>query len=184
VVRFTKGQLLVATPPLVDPSFDRTVVFMIEHNDQGAFGLVLNRPTETALADVIPEWAPVASRPAVMFHGGPVQTDAIVALGLRRGESVDTTGWVPVLDSLGTVDLGRDPVDVGPVDGLRVFVGYSGWAPGQLDEELAANAWIVVDAELADPFSPEPHRLWREVLGRQHGSLGWMRLFPDDVAVN
>jgi putative transcriptional regulator len=183
-MRFTKGQLLVATPPLVDPNFDRTVVFMVEHNEQGAFGLVLNRPTDAQLAAVIPEWAPAANEPAVMFIGGPVQTDAIIALGLRRGQRDDAEGWVSVLDSLGTVDLGRDPDVVGPVDSLRVFAGYSGWGPGQLDAELAANAWIVIDADLADPFTAEPDQLWRHVLGRQGGSLGWMRNFPDDVAVN
>jgi putative transcriptional regulator len=183
-VRYTKGQLLVATPPLVDPNFDRTVVFVVEHNEQGAFGLVLNRPTETQLAGVIPEWSASANWPSVMFVGGPVQTDAIIALGLRRGQREDAFGWVSVLDSLGTVDLARDPVEVGAVDALRVFVGYSGWSPGQLDAELTARAWIVVDADLADPFTAEPEQLWRHVLGRQGGTLGWMRHFPDDVSVN
>jgi putative transcriptional regulator len=184
LVRFTKGQVLVATPPLVDPHFDRTVVFMVEHNDQGAFGLVLNRPSETQLVGVIPEWSSAANWPAVMFIGGPVQTDAVIALGLRRQQRSDGVGWVHITDSLGTVDLSRDPTDVGAVDGLRVFVGYSGWGPGQLDSELAANAWIVADADLADPFTAAPHELWRHVLGRQRGSIGWMRHFPDDVAVN
>jgi len=178
----TKGRLLVATPPLVDPNFDRTVVLMIEHNDEGAFGLVLNRPSTTQVASVLPEWALRVQWPTVVFSGGPVQTDAVIALARRPVG--DNEGFVHVLGDLGTVDLGRQPDEVGDLEALRVFVGYAGWGHGQLDGEIAQNAWIVVDAEPADAFSAEPTRLWRHVLGRQPGPLGWMRHYPDDVELN
>jgi putative transcriptional regulator len=182
-VVFTKGRLLVATPPLSDPNFDRTVVLMMEHNEDGAFGLVLNRPGDTQLAAVLPDWASQAMWPTVVFHGGPVQTDAVIALA-RRSQAPEGEGWLPILGDLGTVDLASTPDEVGALDALRVFAGYSGWGPRQLDGELSANAWMVVDADPSDPFTADPTGLWRHVLGRQPGSVGWMRNFPDDVSTN
>jgi putative transcriptional regulator len=187
--------LLVATPPLIDPNFDRTVVLMIEHDADGAFGLVLNRPTNNPVATVLPGWGGEAAEPSVLFGGGPVQPDAVIALAHRSppangAEAADSDGFMPVLADighlavLGTVDVERDPVDVGPFDALRVFVGYSGWGPSQLDGELARDAWIVVEAEIGDAFWPVAPQLWRRVLGRQPGSLGWMGSYPDDVSVN
>jgi putative transcriptional regulator len=178
-----RGQLLVATPPLVDPNFDRTVVLMLEHGDDGALGLVLNRPSDTTLDDVLPEWRIFASSPAVVFTGGPVSPDAVIALG--RGQPAETSGWVPIIDDLGTVDLGRDPLDLGvPLDELRVFVGYAGWGAGQLETELDAHAWFVVDLRRDDPFAPAPERLWRDVLKRQRGHTAMFAQYPDDATAN
>jgi putative transcriptional regulator len=181
-----RGRLLVATPPLVDPNFDRTVVLMLEHSDEGALGIVLNRPSETSLDDVLPEWRIVASPPAVVFTGGPVSPDAVIAIA-RRGGNADEEqeGWVPILADLGTIDLGRDPLDVGiAIDELRVFVGYSGWGPGQLEGELEQHAWFVVDLERADPFAEAPEDLWHRVLRRQRGRVAMFANFPDDLTVN
>src|SRR4051812_281631 len=124
-----QGRLLVATPALGDPNFDRTVVLLLEHNLEGALGLVLNRPSDTEVGDPLPDWARVAAAPAVVFVGGPVQPGA--AIGLARSPVEDAVeGWVPLFDRLGTVDLSRPPdtLDV-PVDDVRVFVGYAGWGP-------------------------------------------------------
>ena len=178
-----RGRLLVATPPLVDPNFDRTVVLMLEHGEDGALGIVLNRPSDTELDDVLPEWRVFASSPAVVFSGGPVSPEAVIALA--RAQPHATDGWVPIIDDLGTVDLGRDPLDIGvPVDDLRVFVGYAGWAPGQLEGELDANAWFVVNLAREDPFAPSPERLWRDVLRRQRGRTAMFASYPDDASVN
>jgi putative transcriptional regulator len=175
--------LLVATPPLVDPNFDRAVVLMLEHSDDGALGIILNRPSEIAVDDVLPEWRVFAAAPAVVFTGGPVSPDAVIALGRGAPDAVE--GWVPIIGDLGTVDLGRDPLDLGiPLDDLRVFVGYAGWAPGQLEGELDANAWFVVDLARDDPFVPAPERLWREVLKRQRGHPAMFAQYPDDVTAN
>jgi hypothetical protein len=102
----------------------------------------------------------------------------------NNNDDDDNPGFVRVLGDIGTVDLGLDPDAIGELEALRVFVGYAGWGPGQLDGEVAQNAWIVLDAEPADAFSAEPTRLWRHVLGRQPGTLGWMRHYPDDVELN
>ena len=180
-----RGRLLVATPPLVDPNFDRTVVLMLEHGETGALGIVLNRPSEAALDDVLPEWRMFASPPEVVFAGGPVQTDAVIALARAEREQEDTEGWVPVLDGLGTIDLGRDPLDLAiPIEQLRVFVGYAGWSPGQLEAELAQQAWFVVDLEPDDPFAPTPDELWQRVLRRQRGRVAMFAHYPEDITAN
>jgi putative transcriptional regulator len=178
-----RGRLLVATPPLVDPNFDRTVVLMLEHGDEGALGIVLNRPSETPLDDVLPEWQLFASTPAVVFAGGPVSPDAVIALA--RGGDPDATGWVPIIDDLGTIDLGRDPMEYdAPVDRLRVFVGYAGWGPGQLEGELEQHAWFVVSSHREDPFVGSPERMWRDVLRRQRGQVAMFAQYPEDVTSN
>jgi putative transcriptional regulator len=180
-----RGRLLVAAPPLVDPNFDRTVVLLLEHGDEGALGIVLNRPSDTSLDDVFPEWRPVASEPAVVFGGGPVARDAVIALARATAEHDDADGWVRVLDDLGTVDLARDPLDLAvPVESLRVFVGYAGWSPGQLEAEVDQHAWFVVRCERDDPFAAAPEHLWRDVLRRQRGRAAMFAHYPDDATGN
>jgi putative transcriptional regulator len=178
-----RGRLLVAAPPLVDPNFDGSVVLLLEHGDDGALGIVVNRPTDATLASVLPEWRAHASAPAVVFSGGPVAPEAVIALA--RGGHESAPGWVPVLGEVGTVDIGRDPVELEfGLDDLRVFVGYSGWAPGQLEAELAQEAWFVVALERADPFSARPEQLWRDVLRRQRGRVAMFAHYPDNPEVN
>jgi putative transcriptional regulator len=183
VPELLKGRLLVATPPLVDPNFDRSVVLLLEHGDDGSLGIVLNHPSDTALEEVLPEWNEHASVPGVVFSGGPVAPDAVIALA--RGGTDGSDGWVTVLGSVGTVDIGRQPAELGlQLDALRVFVGYAGWSPGQLESELAHDAWFVVPTESEDPFSPHPDRLWHEVLRRQRGRVAMFANYPEDPTEN
>jgi putative transcriptional regulator len=178
-----RGRLLIATPPLVDPNFDRSVVLLLEHGEDGALGIILNRPSDTALATVLPEWHEHATAPGVVFSGGPVAPEAVIALA--RGGSDGTDGWVSVLGEVGTVDIGRDPAEIGPqLDALRVFVGYSGWSPGQLEFELEQEAWFVAPTESGDPFSPHPDQLWRDVLRRQRGRVAMFANYPEDPETN
>lgn len=179
-----KGMLLVATPPLVDDNFDRSVVLLLEHTADGALGLVLNRPEAQEVAGTLRSWAIHVTPPGVLFGGGPVQRDALI--GLARAEPAEATEhWAPVLGPIGTVDLAADPADVGAdLTHLRVFRGYAGWGPGQLEGELEAGAWIVADAHPYDAFSPQPEELWRAVLRRQGGRLSWLANFPDDPQLN
>jgi putative transcriptional regulator len=177
-----KGRLLVAAPALVDPNFDRTVVLVLEHGPEGALGLVLNRPTDAGLGDALPDWAPLAPDPSVVFAGGPVAPDAVIALARAHG---DDEGFTPVLDDLGSVDLGKDPFELGiPIEAVRVFAGYSGWAPGQLDDEVVAGGWFVVDAAPDDVFSGAPDDLWRDVLRRQRGRAALFAHAPLDPTAN
>ena len=178
-----KGMLLVATPPLVDPNFDRTVVLVLEHTESGAVGLVLNRPSDTPVADALPGWEQLASDPATVFAGGPVSTDAAIALGSARHESAGG-GWEPLVGDVGTIDLHRDPDDLArDIAAVRIFAGYAGWGPGQLESELQANAWLVVPAWPEDAIG-DPDDLWRRVLLRQGGHVAWLANAPADPSMN
>lgn len=173
----------MATPPLADPNFDRTVVYMLEHTDDGAVGVVLNRPLHEPLPEQLEPWARLLSTPATLHHGGPVDESALIALARLDGPIEGA--WSPVADGMGSIDLLLDPDAVARnVTALRVFQGYSGWAPEQLDEELAAGAWMVLTAEPTDVFGPAPESLWRDVLRRQGGRLAWLANAPDDLSAN
>lgn len=177
-----KGRLLVATPPLQDDNFDRTVVLLLEHSPEGALGVVLNRPHDDGVPEPLAAWAPLVSQPPVLFAGGPVEPEAVI--GLARSEAAPSDHWSPVLGTIGTVDLSADPLDVPPLEALRIFNGYAGWGPEQLEGELAAGAWIVADADRDDAFSDHPTELWRTVLRRQGGRIAWMANYPDDPSDN
>ena len=178
------GCLLVALPTLTDPNFERTVVLVLAHDaGEGSLGVVLNRPTDTEVADPLPRWAPLAARPGVVFLGGPV--GATAAIGVARGTGRAGTGWAPVAGHLGTVDLGLDPDQLaGPVDAVRVFSGYAGWGPGQLESEIDQGAWLVVDGAPDDVLCADPARLWRLILRRQGGRTAWLANWPLDAHTN
>lgn len=178
------GKLLIAEPMLDDPNFERSVVLLIEHSEDGALGVVLNRPTDIDVAAVLEQWGTLATDPPVLYVGGPVSQDSLVALGRRRsGREVE--GWTQVLGDLGAVDLHLEPSDLAPgLEGIRVFIGYSGWDAEQLEAELAQDAWVVVDAEEEDVFASDPETMWRAVLRRQGGKLARLANFPPHPSVN
>lgn len=180
------GRLLVATPVLADGPFRRAVVQLLQHEQgDGAFGVVLNAPTDTPLASVLPGWALLAPEPVVVFEGGPVQQTIAVCLGrLTPGSEPDPT-YVPVPQApwLGTVDLDSDLVGEA-VEQVRVFAGYAGWAAGQLEDEVDQGAWWVLEALPGDPFSSSPELLWRQVLARQGMPLALAAGYPDDPKLN
>ena len=178
-----RGKLLVATPPLTDPNFDRSVVYVLEHTPDGAVGVVLNRPLDEDPPGELMTWTPLMSHPATLFAGGPVDEGALIALARLEGP-VDGA-WSQVTDGLGSIDLMLDPSEVADdVLALRVFRGYSGWGAGQLDVELVEGAWMVFPAELGDVFSPDPEDLWRAVVRRQGGKVAWLANAPDDLSAN
>ena len=181
----TRGRLLVAGPPLEDPNFRRTVVFMIEHNDDGALGVVLNRPSPIDIADALPQWVGLAAAPPAVFIGGPVEQGAVLGLG-RLVDDAAPEGLTPVHSGIGVLDLEADPARLlGDVGGVRLFTGYAGWGPGQLEGELAMGGWFVVDAEPTDVTTTAPDDLWRAVLRRQPDEdLALLALFPDDLSAN
>jgi putative transcriptional regulator len=171
------GRLLVAAPGLRDPNFQQTIVLLLDHNSDGSFGVVLNRPLEVEVAAVLPGWESVASRPARVFGGGPVGLDS--ALGLVAPAGLGD----PIAGSFALVDLDVEPHEPGVSD-LRIFAGHSGWAAGQLEVELEAGDWFVVDARPGDPFTDRPERLWQEVLRRQGGDLALLSTWPADPSLN
>jgi putative transcriptional regulator len=169
---FLKGRLLVATPALGDPNFERTVVLVLEHGEEGAAGVVLNRPTDMELVGHLPGWEERAADPGVVFVGGPVQPTGVICLALSAG-------------SIETVDPTVAPEEISaPVDQVRVFAGYAGWGAGQLEAEIAQGAWFVVDGFPEDAMSDAPDHLWRAVLRRQSGRLKLFANYPVDVSMN
>ncbi len=162
-----RRRLLVAAPGLPDPNFETTVVLLLEHGEGGALGVVLNRPSDVALAETLDEWEPYAADPAVIFVGGPVDHDAVLALTRMHGD--EELGVRPVTDEIGLVDLELSPAAAGLRGPVRVFAGYAGWGAGQLEGELQAGTWFIIDAEPGDVFSEDPAELWRSVLVRQGG---------------
>ena len=178
------GRLLVATPVLLDPNFARSVVLICRQHDDGALGVILNRPLEAELAEHLPEWLHLASSPPRIFEGGPVQREIVVALG-RHDAGAAGAGWTEVSAELGLLDLNRDPADLwGELHALRIFSGYAGWSADQLEGEIDEHAWFVVDAVPSDPFSEQPDRLWEQVLRRQQGPLSMYATFPPDPGLN
>lgn len=184
-----RGRLLVASPLLGDPNFDRTVVLLVEHGDEGALGLVLNRPSELPVAEVLPRWSDRAAAPAAMFLGGPVQPSAVICLARSgNGEDGSDGGEGPLTETavpgISLLDLDGEP-DVLPAGvELRCFAGYSGWSEGQLEAEIDEGAWFVVDPGPDDPFVRHPSELWKQVLARQPGRLARYALYPSDPSVN
>lgn len=180
----TTGRLLVAEPMLGDPNFDRTVVLVLDHGRHGAMGLVLNRPTDLPVAAALPDWATVVCDPAVVHVGGPVEGESGWCLARAPGLGAPER-FAPVLGDVGLVDLELDPLEVAnSVSAARLYAGYSGWGPGQLEHELAQDAWFVVDAEPDDPFLPDGPALWRRILARQPGPLARLAAFPIDPSLN
>jgi putative transcriptional regulator len=179
------GRLLVATPVLTEGTFKRSVVQLLQHSDEdGAVGVVLNRPSGTPLAEVLPGWALLSPDPVVVFEGGPVQQTAAICLGRLTVGRADDTSYVVVPGApwLGTVDLDTDAADA--IEEVRVFAGYAGWSAGQLEAEVEEGAWWVLDALPGDCFTPAPELLWGQVLRRQGMPLALAASYPPDPSLN
>ncbi|MHA6623777.1 YqgE/AlgH family protein [Pseudonocardia sichuanensis] len=181
------GTLLVAAPGLLDPHFRRTVIYMIEHRARGSLGVVLNRPSEVTVRDVLPAWAALSSQPPAVFVGGPVEGETALCLAaVRTGQDPDAVdGLVTVRGPVALVDLDADPSVIAPrLRGLRVFAGYSGWDAGQLAGEIERGDWIVVPAIPDDVLAQHDTGLWQHVLRRQGMPLALLATYPLDVRTN
>ncbi|WP_420753289.1 YqgE/AlgH family protein [Rhodococcus sp. O3] len=181
------GSLLVSATDLVEPTFRRTVVYIVEHNESGSFGVVLNRLSDTAVGAVLPQWVPVSAEPKALFVGGPVRRDSALCLGtLRVGTSADGIPGVRRVDGrVVMIDLDTDPQVVGPVvEGVRIFAGYAGWSAGQLEGELKNRDWMVLSALPQDLLAPARLDLWARVLRRQPLPLALLATHPIEVERN
>jgi putative transcriptional regulator len=184
------GRLLVATPLLGDPNFRRAVVLIVEHEvEEGTLGIVLNRPTTIGVDQVLEQWTELTTDPSVVFKGGPVAPNSALALAMVPGQD-EPVGWraldgAPALARLGLVDLDAPPgLLAQAIESLRVYAGYAGWSPGQLEAEIDEGAWYVVTAQPGDVFAADPEQLWRQVLRRQDGDLAFLATYPDDPGLN
>jgi putative transcriptional regulator len=177
-----RGQLLVAGPALLDPNFWRTVVLVVEHNEDGALGLVLNRPSETTVGDAVPELAAVVQDGEHLFIGGPVQPSAVIVLAQFEDPS---EAALLAFDDVGVLGTGPSPehVTAGIRTG-RAFLGHAGWGPGQLDGELERGDWILEPARFDDAFAVAARGLWSDVLTRKGGSYALVARMPSDPSMN
>lgn len=179
------GSLLVATTELLDPNFADSVVLLLDVNDDGALGVVLNRPSEVEVGEVLAGWGSAVGAPEVLFRGGPVSTDGVIGVGLLRDPEVVPVGWQQLDHALGVVDLETPTELVGDtLVGLRVYVGYAGWGADQLRGEIAEGSWYVVGSRPEDWFRADTTHLWRDVLRRQPGMLAWHATRPVDAELN
>jgi putative transcriptional regulator len=181
-VESARGQLLIAGPALLDPNFWRTVVLVVEHSEEGALGLVLNRPSETVVGDAVPQLEELVDLEDQLYIGGPVQPSAVIVLA--QFEDPDDAALI-AFDDVGVLGTGSSPDE--PPAGVRTgraFVGHAGWGAGQLDAELERGDWILDPARFDDAFTSEPQELWTEVLTRKGGSYALVARMPPDPSVN
>jgi putative transcriptional regulator len=180
------GTLLVAMPALTDPTFAGTVVFVLDHSDSGTLGVVLGRPSQVQIRDVLPGWCDLAVDPGVFHVGGPCESDTALCLAMSSAAAAETDGGLRrVAGDVYLVDLDGDPAQLHELTGLRVFAGYAGWSSGQLAAEIAEGAWACVPGRPEDVLSavagPD---LWRHVMGRQSGPLAVLSTAPPDPSLN
>jgi putative transcriptional regulator len=172
--------LLVSSPALIDPNFRKTVVLITHHDEEGAMGLVLSRPSEVPAVEAVPALGGMPGAGDPVFVGGPVQPEAFMALA--EFEDVAESA-AKIFGDIGFMPAEAEPAEL-DVRRMRLFAGYAGWGPGQLEAELEEPSWIVVGAEAGDPFADDPDALWREVILRKGGPFSLMENMPFDPGLN
>ncbi len=172
-----QGQLLLASPSLRDPNFRRTVILVLHHDDEGAMGLVLNRPSEAEAPPILPHLADTLADPRVSV-GGPVAPTSLLVLA--EFTEPDEAGLI-VFDGVG---LFGDGTEADAAVRTRLFAGYAGWSAGQLEAEVEEGSWIVEEARLEDAFPPPERDLWADVLRRKGGAYTLLATMPLDPSLN
>ncbi len=177
-----RGQLLIASPALLDPNFHRTVVLVVEHGEAGALGVVLNRPSGAEVTEAAPLLAELVEPEGRVHIGGPVEPTAVMVLAELEDPSEDAA---MIFDGVGVLAADGDPALLAAeTRRARVFAGYAGWGAGQLESELAEEAWIVEPAEPGDVFGQAQDELWGDVLRRKGGQFALLSRMPPDPSVN
>lgn len=174
-IRIEPGLMLVAGVAVSDGVFDQTVCLLLDADADGALGVVLNKLSDFNLDSALPGWSDLASFPARLFDGGPVSPEGAICLAVPADDDEEPPGWRPLFGRVGLLHLDT-PIEIatGAYRDLRIFAGYAGWGSGQLQGELQRGLWHVVETRPQDVFDPEPATLWRRVLRRQGGELGWL----------
>lgn len=175
------GRLLLSNASLFDPNFRKTIVLVGHHDDEGAVGVVLNRALEITVDDAVPPLSSLVPPGEPLYLGGPVQQEAAVVVAEFDDPS---RAGVIAFDRVGFLPDEADHDDLDGVGRVRVFAGYAGWGPGQLEAELDDDAWIVTDARADDVFHPQPGRLWDDVVRRLGPRFEVLRLLPMDPHAN
>ncbi len=175
------GRLLLSNATLFDPNFRRTVVLIGHHDEDGAVGVVLNRPLGLPVDTAVPPLSDLVAIGDELFEGGPVQPDAAVVIAEF---SDPTRASLVAFGSIGFLPDEMDTEDRDAIVRARIFAGYSGWGPGQLEDELAEEAWLVTEATDEDVFTPEPERLWERVVRRLGPGYAILQTMPIDPSAN
>jgi putative transcriptional regulator len=177
-----EGNLLIASPSIFDPNFRRTVVLLTAHNDEGAIGLILNRPSETTVEEAVPQLVELSDKDEPIFVGGPVNPNGVSMLA--EFEDAGEAG-VEVFADIGFVALDASlEGDAPQLRRRRVFAGVASWAGGQLEDELESEDWIIEPARNDDVFTDDPEALWERVLERKGGSYAVVARMPFDPSLN
>lgn len=178
------GELLIAAAGS-DGGFAGTVVLILDHDDSGTLGVILNRYAEPRLESVLPAWKDLVSEPRVLFSGGPVSPTGAICVAALREDVEDPPGFRRLFGRTGLLHLDT-PTEIvrGGYAQMRIFAGYAGWSGGQLAGELSADMWWVVSAEQGDVFGDRPEDLWSRVLRRQPGELAFFSTWPEDPEHN
>jgi putative transcriptional regulator len=179
-VESIKGKLLIAGPTLFDPNFRRAILLIADHDEQGAVGVVLNRPADVTVAEAAPELGDLVDPEERLFIGGPVQPQAAVVVA-----EFDDPSRASLL-AFGSVGFltGEEPVTVGGIRRARVFAGYAGWGPGQLEQETEQDSWLTEAALPQDIFTPDPEQLWNSVVRRKGREFQLLATMPFDPSSN
>jgi putative transcriptional regulator len=179
------GDLLVASVLLADGVFNQSVVLLLDLDEDGALGVILNEISQLPLDSVLPEWVSTVSEPHLLFHGGPVSPNGAICLASVASAEEEPPGWRPLFDTVGLLHLDT-PIEIvaGAYRDLRIFAGYAGWAAGQLQSEIAEGMWHVIRAQYGDVFGRSPLTLWRTVLRRQPSELAFFSTWVEDPESN
>jgi putative transcriptional regulator len=179
------GDVLVASILLADGVFNQTVVLILDCDEDGALGVILNEVSQTPLDAVLPDWVKAVSEPRLLFHGGPVSPNGAICLASVTNRGEEPPGWRPLFDTVGLLHLDT-PIEIvsGAYRDLRIFAGYSGWGAGQLQAEIAEGMWHVADATYEDVFGTRPLELWRGVLRRQRSEVALFSTWVEDPESN
>ncbi len=179
------GTLLIADPGVLDGIFDQTVVLVLDSDASGSLGVILNREAHYDLSTALPGWSPLVTEPRVLFEGGPVSQEGAICLASPQQPDEEPPGWRKLFDRVGLLHLDT-PVEIaeGAYRDLRIFAGYAGWGPGQLEGELNHGMWHLTPARYSDVFNTDPESLWRSVLRRQGGDLALMATWTSNPEFN
>lgn len=179
------GDLLVASALLTDGVFDQTVVLVLDSDEDGALGVILNEISQTTLESVLPDWVPAVTEPKLLFHGGPVSPNGAICLASLSEQGEEPPGWRPLFDRVGLLHLDT-PIEIvaGAYRDLRIFAGYAGWSAGQLQSEIAEGMWHVLAADYSDVFGSSPLDLWRTVLRRQKSEVAVFSTWLENPELN
>jgi putative transcriptional regulator len=193
--KFLKGQLLLDSGQLRGSFFQRTVVLICQHDSEGAFGLVLNRATGSNVGDMIVADLPGALKSSPLYLGGPVQPSA---LSFLHSESFLSEATAPPVVDIGSdgfvlpnLTLGHsldELMEMGELGAstrkLKLFAGYAGWSPGQLEDEMQRKAWLTHPASLELVFDTDPTKLWQQILRSKGWKYKLLSQMPEDLSLN